>query len=282
METGINAGESLSNSGLAGKTVVVSGTGRMRSIGRSIALEFARAGCDLVLTGTGRPASRGTEEEKARGWRDIESVAEEVRALGVRALPAVVDVSDEGSVAGLMSTVLAEFGGVDVLVNNAAAARAGDRVPVTELATDIWDLVMRVNVRGTFLMSREFARQLALQGRGGSIINISSIGGKLGGANAAAYAASKAAVQSLTSSMAKELGADQIRVNALCPGIVTTSRLDDLSESQWADIIAERVPLGRAGQPEEVAFAAAFLASDRGRWITGQSWNIDGGQLTIR
>ncbi|QCB51410.1 SDR family oxidoreductase [Rhodococcus sp. PAMC28707] len=269
-------------SGLAGKVAVISGAGRSRSIGRSIAMELAREGCDLVLTGTGRTPDRYTEEERASGWRDIESVAEEARGLGVRALTAILDVSDEAAVDGLVNKVVAEFGGADVLVNNAAAARAGDRVPVTDLAADVWDFVMRVNVRGTFLMSRAFARQFVAQGRGGTIVNISSIAGKISGANAAAYSASKAAVQSLTSSMAKELGGDQIRVNALCPGIVSTSRLDDLTAHQWDVLIAERVPLGRAGTPQEIAFAVAFLASDKGRWITGQSWNIDGGQMTIR
>ncbi|ORI13284.1 SDR family NAD(P)-dependent oxidoreductase [Rhodococcus sp. 1168] len=269
-------------SGLVGKVAVISGAGRRRSIGRSIAMELAREGCDLVLTGTGRTPDRYTDEERASGWRDIESVAEEARGLGVRALTAVLDVSDEAAVDQLLDKVVAEFGGADILVNNAAAARAGDRVPVTDLAADVWDFVMRVNVRGTFLMSRAFARQFVAQGRGGTIVNISSIAGKISGANAAAYSASKAAVQSLTSSMAKELGSEQIRVNALCPGIVSTSRLDDLTADQWGVLIAERVPLGRAGTPQEIAFAVAFLASDKGRWITGQSWNIDGGQMTIR
>ncbi len=269
-------------SGLAGKVAVISGAGRIRSIGRSIAMELAREGCDLVLTGTGRTPDRYTDEERASGWRDIESVAEEARGLGVRALTAVLDVSDEAAVDELLDKVVAEFGGADILVNNAAAARAGDRVPVTDLAADVWDFVMRVNVRGTFLMSRAFARQFVTQGRGGTIVNISSIAGKISGANAAAYSASKAAVQSLTSSMAKELGSEQIRVNALCPGIVSTSRLDDLTADQWDVLIEERVPLGRAGTPQEIAFAVAFLASDKGRWITGQSWNIDGGQMTIR
>ena len=273
---------SLPRSGLAGKVAVVSGAGRMRSIGRSIAVELARGGSDVVLTGTGRSADRFTDEERDSGWRDIESVAEEVRGLGRRAVTASMDISDEDSVRALLATTLEEFGGVDILVNNAAAARAGDRVPVIDLDTDVWDMVLRINVRGTFLMSKYFARHLVEQGRGGSIINISSLAGKLGAANASAYSASKAAVQSLTSSMAKELGGDQIRVNALCPGIIATSRLDDLPASEWAKIIAEYVPLGRAGTAQEVAWAVAFLASDEGRWITGQSWNIDGGQLTIR
>ncbi|WP_425584486.1 SDR family NAD(P)-dependent oxidoreductase [Tomitella cavernea] len=260
----------------------MTGAGRMRSIGRAIAAELARSGADVVLTGTSNSAQPRTDEERDSGWRDVESVAAEVRELGTRAVTAVTDIADEDSVRNTLSTAFKEFGGVDILVNNAAAARAEDRVPVTDLDTDVWDRVLRINLRGTFLMSKHFARQLVDQGHGGSIVNISSLAGKLGSANSSAYCASKAAVQSLTSSMAQELGGEQIRVNALCPGIISTSRLDDLPQSTWAKIIADRVPLGRAGSAHDVAAAVAFLTSDEGRWITGQSWNIDGGQLTIR
>ncbi|MDQ2721931.1 MAG: SDR family oxidoreductase [Actinomycetota bacterium] len=209
-------------------------------------------------------------------------MAEEVRALGRRATPVVTDVSDEQAVDALAEQVLAECGRVDVVVNNAAAARAGDRVPVMDLPVDVWDQVLRVNLRGTFLVSRAFAKRLITQGQGGSTINISSIGGKTSGAATAAYAASKAGVQSLTSSMAKELGAQDIRVNALCPGVTDTSRLDDLAPEVWRSYVAANIPLGRAGTAQEVAFAAVFLASDQAAWVSGQAWNIDGGQLTIR
>ncbi|WP_430334487.1 SDR family NAD(P)-dependent oxidoreductase [Rhodococcus sp. ACT016] len=268
--------------GLDGKVAVVTGAGRMRSIGREIAVELARAGCDVVVTGTGRAPDRFTDEEKTAGWRDIESVADEIRALGRRATAVVTDVADEESVDTLLTRVRDEYGGVDVLVNNAAAARGGDRVPVTELGVDVWDRVLRVNLRGTFLMSRAFARAMVERGEGGSIVNISSIGGKLGGANTAAYAASKAAVQSLTSSMAKELGPSGIRVNALCPGVTSTSRLDDWPADVWQRYVEANIPLQRAGNPREVAWAAVFLASDQAAWVSGQSWNVDGGQLTVR
>ena len=268
--------------GLDGKVAVVTGAGRMRSIGREIAVELARAGCDVVVTGTGRAPDRFTDEEKAAGWCDIESVADQIRALGRRATAVVTDVADEESVNELLTRVQDEYGGVDVLVNNAAAARGGDRVPVTELDVEVWDRVLRVNLRGTFLMSRAFARAMVDRGAGGSIVNISSIGGKLGGANTAAYAASKAAVQSLTSSMAKELGPSGIRVNALCPGVTSTSRLDDWPADVWQRYVEANIPLQRAGHPREVAWAAVFLASDQAAWVSGQSWNVDGGQLTIR
>lgn len=268
--------------GLDGKVAVVTGAGRMRSIGRSIGVELARAGCNVVLTGTGRDPRRFHDDEKAARWCDIESVAAEIRDLGRRAVPVVADVSDPAAVDRLLATTLSELGRVDVVVNNAAASRGPDRVPVVDLELDDWDRVMAVNLRGTFLMIRTFGRHLVEQGDGGAIVNISSIGGKLGGAGTGAYAASKAAVQSLTSSAAKELGRHRIRVNALCPGVTDTSRLDDRSRESWHDYVAEHLPLGRIGDPVDVAHAAVFLASDQSAWVTGQSWNVDGGQLTVR
>jgi 3-oxoacyl-[acyl-carrier protein] reductase len=269
-------------SGLEDRVAVVTGAGRMRSIGRAIAVELARAGCDVVVTGTGRGLASRPDDEVAADWRDIESVAEEVRALGRRALPVVCDVSDEASVDALLARVVAELGRVDVVVNNAAASRGADRQPVLEVPVEAWDRVVSVNLRGTFLMTRAFGRRLVEQDEGGSIINISSIGGKLGGPGTAAYSASKAGVQSLTSSSAKELGRHRIRVNAICPGVTETGRLDDQTPEAWQAYVAANLPLGRAGTPQEVAATAVFLASDQAAWITGQSWNVDGGQLTVR
>lgn len=268
--------------GLAGKVAVVTGAGRMRSIGRSLAVELARAGCDVVVTGTGRRPEDRPADEVAAGWRDIDSVAEEVRALGRRALPVVCDVTDPGDVRRLLDVVLAELGRVDVVVNNAAASRGEDRVPLTELSVEAFDRVIGVNLRGTFLMTQVFGRQLVAQGAGGSIINISSIGGKLSGARTGAYSASKAGVQSLTSSAAKELGTHGIRVNALCPGVTETGRIDDRDPESWQAYVRANLPLGRSGEPAEVAAAAVFLASDQAAWVTGQAWNVDGGQLTVR
>ena len=267
--------------GLDGKVAVVTGAGRMRSIGRSIAVELARAGCDLVLTGTGRDPDRYPDDEKAAGWRDIASVADEIRALGRRATAVVSDVSDPDSVESLADSVLAEYGRVDVIVNNAGSARGADRVPVVDLPLDVWRSVIDINLHGTFYMSRTFAQRLIAQGNGGVIINISSIGGKLMPADAAAYAASKAAIHSLTSSMAKELGRYNIRVSAICPGIIDTSRMDDVARGQpWDTMVSASVPLGRAGTGQDIAWNCVYLSSDQGAWITGQSWNVDGGQMT--
>ena len=267
-------------SGFEGKVAVVTGAGRMRSIGRPIAVELARAGCDIVLTGTGRSPDRYPDDEKAAGWRDIESVAEEVRAVGRRALPLISDVSDLAAVEALARAVVDEYGRIDIVVNNAGAARGDDRRPVVDLDPDQWRTVLDVNLTGTFLMSKVFGRHLIDAGRGGSIVNISSIAGKRFDPNTAAYAASKAGIQALTACMAREVGGAGIRVNAICPGIVDTSRMDDIDRDvAWKQIVDTLIPLGRAGTGDDIASAVVYLCSDQGSWVTGQSWNVDGGTV---
>ena len=268
--------------GLDGTLAIVTGAGRMRSIGRSIATELARAGCDVVITGTGRDPSRFPAEERAAGWRDIESVAGEIRQLGRRALPVVSDVADPAAIERLVATTLSEFGRLDIVVNNASAARGPDRAPVSELDPAVWMHVFDVNLHGTFHLSRTAARHWLATGTRGSIVNISSIGGKLQAANTAAYAASKAAVHALTSAMAQELGPIGVRVNAICPGIVDTSRLDDIDREAHWDRMLQLIPLRRAGTGEDIAQMVVYLCSDQGSWISGQQINVDGGQLTIR
>ncbi|HXY94184.1 MAG TPA: SDR family NAD(P)-dependent oxidoreductase [Acidimicrobiia bacterium] len=269
--------------GFADKVAVVTGAGRMRSIGRPIAVELARAGCDVVLTGTGRPADRYPDDEKAAGWRDIESVADEVRALGRRALPVVSDVADPAAVDALAEQVTSEFGRVDIVVNNAGAARGADRVPVIDLDVDVWRHVIDVNLHGTFYMSRAFGRRLVDQGDGGSIVNISSIAGKLLAANTAAYSASKAAIHALTCAMSAELGRSGVRVNAVCPGIIDTFRMDDVPRGEvWDQLVDRQVPLGRAGTGDDIAWIVLYLCSDQGAWITGQLYTVDGGTVPGR
>lgn len=268
----------LELTGLEGKVAVVTGGGRMRSIGRPIAVELAKAGCDIVLTGTGRSPDRYPDDEKAAGWRDIDSVADEVQATGRRALPVVSDVSDPDKVAALVDHVVSEFGRVDFIVNNAGAARGEDRKPVVDITIDDWLKVINVNLNGTFYMSHFFGRKLIDQGQGGAIINISSIAGKLLPPNTAAYASSKAGIQALTASMAQEVGRNNIRVNAICPGIIDTYRMDDIPRGEvWDNLVQQRIPIGRAGIGEDIAWMTVYLCSDQGSWITGQSYNVDGG-----
>jgi 3-oxoacyl-[acyl-carrier protein] reductase len=267
-------------SGLEGKVAVVTGAGRMRSIGRPIAVALARAGCDIVLTGTGRSPDRYPDEEKAGGWRDIDSVADEIVAAGRRPLAVVSDVADLEAVAGLADSVMDEFGRVDIVINNASVARGDDRKPVVDLDPGLWRWIMDVNLTGAFYMSKVFGQRLVDGGRGGSIVNISSIAGKAFSPNTAAYAASKAGLQALTACMAREVGPYGIRVNAICPGLVDTSRMDDLGRGDlWNETVQAMVPLGRAGTGDDIAHAVVYLCSDEGAWVTGQSWNIDGGTV---
>jgi 3-oxoacyl-[acyl-carrier protein] reductase len=268
--------------GLEGKVAVVTGAGRMRSIGRAIAQELARAGCDVVVTGSGRAPDSYPQDEQEAGWRDIESVAEEVRAMGRRALPVVSNVADLDSVQALADQVISEMGRVDFVINNAGAARAGDRVPVVDVDPAGWRKVIDVNLTGTFYMSQVFGRKWIDQAEGGAIVNISSVGGKLMAPTTAAYAASKAGIHALTCAMAGEMGEYGVRVNAVCPGIVMTSRLDDMSPQQWEGIINSYVPLKRAGKPEEIGNMIVYLCSDQGEWISGQLYSVDGGQVPGR
>lgn len=268
--------------GLENKVAVITGAGRMRSIGRSIALKLAKAGCDLVITGSGRSSDSYPDDEKRAGWRDIESVAEEIRALGRRVLPVVSNVADLDSVKSLAEQVMQEFGRVDFVINNAGAARAGDRAPIVDVDPAAWCNVINVNLNGSFYMSHVFGKKLIEARRGGAIINISSVGGKLMAPNTAAYAASKAGLHALTAAMSGEVGQYGIRVNAICPGIVSTSRLDDLSSEQWDGIIKSYVPLQRAGAPSEIGSMAVYLCSEQGQWISGQLYSVDGGQLAGR
>jgi len=264
--------------GFDGKVAVVTGAGRMRSIGRPIALALARAGCDVVLTGSGKPASAYPEDEQRAGWRDIESVADEVRALGRRVLPLVSDVRDAQAVQRLAEQVIASFGRVDFVINNAGSTRGSDRVPARELPLSEWQRVLGTNLDGTFYMSRCFAQHMAAAGRGGVILNISSIAGRNLMPNTAAYATSKAAIDALSTVLAGELGPKGIRVNSVAPGMIDTSRMDDVPRGKvWDDIVRAQIPLRRAGRGEDIAHMVVFLCSEQAAWITGQTLYVDGG-----
>ena len=267
-------------SGFEGKVALVTGAGRMRSIGRPIAVELAAAGCNVVVTGTGRDPQDYPPDEQQAGWGDIESVAEEIGAHGVEALAVVSDVADEAAVRHLGEQIIERFGRIDIVINNAGAAKGADRVPVVDLDPQAWRKVIDVNLTGSFLVSQAMARLMIGPGRGGSIVNISSIAGKRLGPNTAAYAASKAGLHALTACMAQEVAANGIRVNAVCPGIIDTSRMDDLGrEEQWDAFVRSFIPLGRAGTGTDIAATVMYLCSDQGAWVTGQAWNVDGGTV---
>jgi 3-oxoacyl-[acyl-carrier protein] reductase/meso-butanediol dehydrogenase/(S,S)-butanediol dehydrogenase/diacetyl reductase len=256
----------------------VSGAGRYRSIGRQIALELARQGVNLVLTGTGRDPSTYPSEEQAIGWRDIASVAEEAQAAGVKAWAAVSDVGDPQAVNDLIAGTLERFGGLDFLINNAGATRGTDRVPVVDLPLEEWDRILQTNLRGAFLMSQAAARAMIAQERGGAILNISSAASRLAAPAMAAYSVSKAGLNALSRTMAMELAPHRIRVNAVLPGVINTSRLGDLVESgAFDDYVKRFTPMGVAGDGTEIAWMCTYLCSDMGQWITGQDIAVDGG-----
>lgn len=263
---------------LAGKVAIVTGAGRMRSIGRPIARLLAAAGANVIVTGTGRSPDRFPDDEKAVGWRDIQSVADEISEAGGTCLPLVSDVSSEDANNELIARCVAEFGRLDIVVNNAGAARGEDRVPAVDLPYEVWKKVLVTNLDGTFLLSKAAAKQMIAQGDGGSIINVSSIASRSAGANTAAYSSSKAGINALSHAMAMELARYGIRVNALLPGLLDTFRTDDLGRGEtWERVVRDRIPLGYAGDGTEQAEMVLFLVSDRGKWITGQSLAVDGG-----
>ena len=272
----------LELTGFDNRIALVTGAGRMRSIGRPIAVTLAKAGCDVVLTGTGKPPDRYPADERAAGWRDIESVADEIRALGRRALPIVSNVADPAAVDALAQRIRSEFGAVDFLVNNAGSTKGRDRQHVVTLPVSEWQRVVDTNLQGTFYMCQAFARQMIEAGRGGAIVNTSTLGARLLAAGTAAYATSKFAINGLTTILAGELGRHGIRVNAVCPGLIDTSRLDDMGRGDaWQGLVKAFIPLGRAGTGDDIAHAVAFLCSDQGSWISGQHLYVDGGHANV-
>ena len=204
----------------------------------------------------------------------------------------VADITDSAQVDNMVRQALGQFGRIDILVNNAGSRPGRDRVPVIELEEDAWDLVQRVNVKGTFLCSRAVARQMISRGQGGKIIIISSSAGKRGSARFAAYCASKFALIGFTQSLALELAPYRINVNAICPGLVDTERVSYIAEAlapegespeeYRAQMVRERAlenPLGRLAQGSDVARMAAFLASSESDYLTGLSMRVSGGSV---
>ncbi len=270
---------------LSGKVAIVTGAGRYRGIGRDTALALAQAGSDVAVTGTGRSPDTFPDDEKAMGWRDIESVADEIRTMGRRALAIVADLGDSAQARGIVEQTVAELGSVDILVNNAAFAMAEDRVPVIELDDAIWHRVLDIKVHGSYYASKAAAQTMIRQGNGGSIIMVSSIAGKIQPRNFAAYVVANMSLQGLTGSLSKELGDYNINVNTVCPGVIDTSRWDNKRDNtpggrdDW-ERLESNIPMGRPGTGADVASTIVFLCSEEAHWISGQSINIDGGQVS--
>ena len=235
-------------------------TGAARGIGQAIALQLAADGADLALC-----------DVKAE-W--LEDTAAKVKALGRRAESYAMDVANGAAVGEAVAKVLADFGRIDVLVNNAGITRDTLLIRMSE---EDWDAVLDVNLKGAFLVTKAVVKFMMKQ-RSGAIVNIASVVGIMGNAGQANYTASKAGLIALTKTTAKEMGSRNIRVNAVAPGFIHTAMTDKLSEPV-KDAMLKMVPLGRLGEPEDVAKAVAFLASDNAAYVNGQTLAVCGGMV---
>lgn len=234
--------------GLAGKSAIV--TGAARGIGRAVAERLVAEGCDVTFA-------------------DIDMAACTEAAAGGHA--AEVDVTDRASIQALVDGVVKRAGRVDILVSNAGIM---DRMPFLEMTDAFWEHVLGLNLQGVFRAGQIAARQMAVQGDGGRIVNVASNSGLFGGRGRAAYGASKAGIINLTQTMAIELAEHGINVNAVAPGPTKTG--PHIPDEPWPTV-KQRMPLGRFGTPAEIASVAAFLASDDASFVTGHTYGADGG-----
>ena len=235
-------------------------TGAARGIGQAIAVQLASDGADLALC-----------DVKAEWLADTLA---KVKALGRRAEGYAMDVANAAAVGEAVAKVLADFGRIDVLVNNAGITRDTLLIRMTE---EDWDAVLDINLKGAFLTTKAVVKSMMKQ-RSGAIVNIASVVGIMGNPGQANYTASKAGLIALTKTTAKEMGSRNIRVNAVAPGFIRTAMTDKLSEPV-KDAMLKMVPLGRLGEPEDVAKAVAFLASDNAAYVNGQTLAVCGGMV---
>jgi len=246
----------------AGKVAVITGSGR--GIGCAIALAFACEGADVVVNA-------------CRSVAEMNELVTEIETLGRRALGIVADVSKWPNAQKLIKGGMDRFGKVDILINNAGVARPAMCYKMTE---EEWDIVINVNLKGTFNCVRAVAPHM-IDRKTGKIINISSIAGRDGMIGNINYSSSKAGIDGMTRTAAKELGRHGITVNTVAPGFIKTHMTEWLEEPKFRDKYLPRVPLGRFGKPEDVASLVLFLASDESSYITGQVIAIDGGMTMV-
>jgi 3-oxoacyl-[acyl-carrier protein] reductase len=242
---------------LSDRVAIITGSGR--GIGKTIAVKLAEMGADIVINDIGEQTA-------------VDAVSDEIKALGRRSIAVIADISTAEGAKKLVDSAIAGLGKVDIMVNNAGITR--DTL-IMRMSDDDWDKVIAVNLRSVFLCTRAVVRPMTQQ-RWGRIINMASVVGIAGNAGQANYAASKAGIIGLTKTVAKEVASRNVTVNAIAPGFIETAMTKELRES-WVAEIKKRIPMGTVGQPEDVADAVAFLASERARYITGHVLNVDGG-----
>ena len=237
-------------------------TGSGRGIGRAIAVEFARRGAAVIINDKSPDSACAT--------------CDEIKAMGGRADHFSADISDPAAAQQVVKYAVDTFGDLHILVNNAGITRDGLIMTMSEAD---WDAVIAVNLKGTFNCSKAAVRHM-MRKRYGRIISIASVAGQMGNAGQTNYASSKAGQIGFTKSLAREVAARGITVNAIAPGFIDTDILDAMNQ-ETLEAAVKMVPLGRKGLPEEVGYAAAFLASDQAAFITGQILGVDGGMAMM-
>jgi len=278
---------------LEGKVALITGAGGMRGVGRATAHKLASQGAQIAITDVRRPVGDLPPGEVRAEWQSIDSVADEIRSMGGQALPVYADLSNSDEIESLVAETVNHYGRLDILVNNARAIIGRDKVPVTELDEDVWQHFLAINTTAVFLCTKYAGREMVRLGNGGRVVNIASNAGKQASADGAAYSASKFAVIGLTQASAMDLAPHGITVNAVCPGPINTDRMSywerdqaaqrGLTQEEFrAEVVAasaDRTPLGRIAEAEDVANLVAFLAGPDSSLITGQSYNVNGGIL---
>ena len=272
---------------LDGKVAIVTGAGRMRGIGRAIAVRLAQDGADVAVTAIARSHEDMPEMERHAAWRGAVSVANEIRDLGRKALPLDVDVTNPASVQEMVDRTVAEFGRVDILINNAGLALVSGKRDLWDVEDDQWSREIDVNLNGVFHCCKAVSRALIEQKVGGRIINITSLAGRAGQPQYGGYTPAKFGVVGLTQGLALELAPHAVTVNAVAPGSTDTDMMDGTFHRTGErmgipfEIVKQSVgrfiPLGRQAEPSEIASVVSYLASPAAAYITGQTINVDGG-----